>query len=107
MRKTISIITISLLFQSCFSYKAVENNFSQYEVGKHYKIQHDNKTKKVSIISKTDSFLVVNHKFQEEAIGIDSIEKVQRRKFSIVKTVLMPTGIVAVIVLLAGIALSY
>ena len=90
MRKIIAFISISLLFQSCFSYKAVENNVSQYEVGKHYKIQHDNKTKKVTIVNKTDSLLVVNHKFQEEAIGINSIERVQKRKFSYLKTLILP-----------------
>lgn len=98
MRKIIAIISISLLFQSCFSYKAVENKSSEYEVGKHYKIQHDNKTKKVTIVSKTDSLLVVNHKFQEEAIGIDQIEKIQRRKFSYFKTFILPPVTMALLI---------
>lgn len=90
MKKTVLLIAISMILQSCFSYKAVENNACQYQIGKHYKIQHDNKTKKVTIVSKTDSLLVVKHKFQEEAIGIDSIEKVQKRKFSYLKTLILP-----------------
>lgn len=99
MKKYISFLVILILFQSCFSYKSVENNSSQYEIGKTYKLKQGKKSEKVKIISKTDSTIVVNHKFEEKEISLQAISKVEKRKFSIVKTVLMPIIIVGILAL--------
>lgn len=107
MKKIIVLVIIAMLLQSCFSYKAVENTSSQYEVGKSYKLKQNKKSQVVKIISKTDSTLIVNHKFVEKKISLNSISKVERRKFSVVKTVLYPAGIVTALYLLLGLAISY
>ena len=106
MKKIIFFLAIGILFQSCFSYKAVENNSSQYEIGKTYKLKQGKKSEKVKIISKTDSTIVVNHKFEEKEISFQAISKVEKRKFSIVKTVLYPAFWTAVFIGLAGLAMS-
>lgn len=92
------LLVISIVFQSCFSYKAVENNSSQYDIGKHYKIQQGNKTKKVIIVSKTDSLLVINHKFKEEEINVNEIASVKKRKFSYFKTLILPPLTITVVI---------
>lgn len=102
MKKVIVFFVFVILFQSCYSYKKVENNLTQYEVGKYYKIKQGKKSDKVKIISKTDSTLVVNHKLKEKEISINSISNAEKRKFSIVKTVLLPVIIVVVTVALVA-----
>jgi hypothetical protein len=49
---------------------------------------------------------VVWSKFETKTIKIDEISKVERRKFSIVKTVLYPALWIAVFVGLVGLAMS-
>ena len=106
MKKIIALIIIGILLQSCFSYKAVENTSSQYEVGKSYKLKQHKKSEVVKIISKTDSTLIVNHKFVEKKISLNAISKVERRKFSVIKTVLLPVVILGVLVVIAASAVT-
>ena len=98
MKKIILFFVFGILFQSCFSYKTVENNSSQYKIGKIYKLKQGKKSEKVKIISKTDSTLVFNHKFEEKEISLNSISKAEKRKFSIVKTVFFPPLTIAVLI---------
>ena len=100
MKKIILFLAIGILFQSCYSYKAVENNSSQYEIGKKYRVKQGNKDYIIRITSKTDSTLVVWSKFETKTLATDKIQKVEKRKFSIVKTVLLPISIAASLVLL-------
>lgn len=59
----------------------------------------------INIKSKTDSTLIVVSKFEEHKFPINSISKVDKRKFSIVKTLLLPVSIVSSIIILF--ALTY
>lgn len=102
MKKTILFIIISVFFQSCFSYKAVENNSSQYQVGKYYKIKQKEQFEKVKIIRSNDSILVVNHKFEEKEIDLKTISKVKKRKFSYFKTLILPPVTLIVIIAIAA-----
>ena len=106
MRKTIVFFISSILFQSCFSYKAVENKTSQYEIGKSYRVHQGKKSKIIRIDNKTDSTLVVWSDFNTETISTDSFSKVEKRKFSIIKTVLLPVTIMATVVLFFAIYFS-
>ncbi len=104
MKKALLFLVIAIACQSCFSYKAVENNSSQYEVGKSYRIKQGKKEDIITITSKTDSTLAVWSKFETKTIAIDKISKSERKKFSIVKTLLLPLSIMASVVLLFVIA---
>lgn len=104
MKKIIVLVGIGILLQSCFSYKAVENTSSQYEIGKSYRIQQGNNVDVVRIKTKTDSTLVVDNKFQEQEYPLESISKMERRKFSIIKTVALPVSVIAALVLLFALA---
>ena len=43
MKKVFYLFSIVFLMQSCFSYKEIENNSSQYEIGKTYRVYQDKK----------------------------------------------------------------
>ena len=106
MRKLVLILVAGILLQSCYSYKTIENNASQYEVGKIYRVKQNGKSSKVKITIKTDSALVVWSKFENKTLSINEISKVERRKFSIVKTVLMPIIIVGILAVGIGSAVQ-
>jgi len=81
MKKILLIFVAGFLFQSCYSYKAVENNSSQYEIGEFYKVKQSGKSLKVKITDKTDSTLVVWNKFESKILSIDKISKAEKRNF--------------------------
>ena len=97
MKKSILIIILtSLLFSSCFSYRVVDKNSSLAE-GKKYKIQLSKHYEKVKLLSNTDSTItVINKNSLEKTIAKTDILKIKKRRFSIIKTALLPVGIVVV-----------
>lgn len=106
MRKLFLLLAIAFLFQSCFSYRQADSNPDNVVVGEKYKIEHNKKTSKATIKSITDTTLVVvMTNWKEKQIPRKDITKLRKRKFSIVKTIVLP------IVVIAGItgvfALSY
>lgn len=94
MQKSILyIVLLSFLLQSCFSYKTVDKN-GEFVMGKKYKIKQANKYEKVRLLSSTDSTITVNNaKKTENTIAKNDIKKIKKRRFSIIKTALLPVGI--------------
>ncbi len=84
MRKLFSLLTIAFLCQSCFSYKAIDNDPSKMEAGKTYKIERNHKYAKVVFHGIKDSTILVNEKFEEKQIPIKDITNIKKRKFSVV-----------------------
>jgi hypothetical protein len=97
MRKIFLGIALLILLQSCFSYKAMENDPRNMETGKTYKIERNQKYTKVVFHNVKD--------FEEKQIPINDITDIKKRKFSVVKTVGLPLSIVVGLVGLF--ALSY
>ena len=63
-------------------------------MGKKYKIKQANKYEKVRLLSSTDSTITVNNaKKTENTIAKNDIKKIKKRRFSIIKTALLPVGI--------------
>jgi hypothetical protein len=89
---------LSILFQRSYGYKTTENNTRQYEIGKFYSVKQKQKSLKVKITTKTDRTLVVWNKFDRKTLSIDEISKAERRKFSIVKSVVLPIVMLGVVV---------
>ena len=88
MKKIILFLTIAILFQSCYSYKAIENNPSQLEIGKHYKIEQNRKSIALKVLSKTDSTILYKSFFKQRDISTEEITSIKKRKFSLLKTVI-------------------
>ncbi len=105
MKKIFLAVAVIVLFQSCFSYKAMDNDPSKMETGKTYKIERNHKYTKVVFHNIKDSTILVSEDFKEQQIPIKDITNIEKRKFSIVKTVALPLSIVAGLVGLF--ALSY
>ena len=99
MKKSILIIILtSLLFSICFSYRVADKNSSLAE-GKKYKIQLSKHYEKVKLLSSTDSTItVINTNSLEKTMAKTDILKIRKRHFSIIKTALLPIGIVVVAV---------
>lgn len=97
MKKIILFLAIGILFQSCYSYKAIENNPSELIIGKHYKVKQDKKSIKLKITSKTDSTIVFRSNSKEQVISNDEITNIKKRKFSVVKTAFSSIGLLIVI----------
>jgi hypothetical protein len=105
MKKFFLLLAMLLLLQSCFSYKAMDNNPSLMEPGKTYKIERNQKYTKVVFHNVKDSTILVAEDFEEKQIPIKDITNIKKRKFSVLKTIGLPVTVVAGLVGLF--ALSY
>ena len=104
MRKLIFLLALAFLVQSCFSYR-IDTKPNEMIVGKRYKIQRGNKSSKILVKSINDSTVLVMKNWKEEQIPLKEITEMKKRKFSVIKTIALPTTIAVVAV---GIfALSY
>jgi hypothetical protein len=89
----IFILLLSLLLQSCYSYRVIDKN-NNFIANKKYKIKLTNKYQKVIILSSTDSTItVVDNKNIESTIVKNDIKTIKKRYFSVSKTVLFPIGV--------------
>ncbi|TRW97144.1 hypothetical protein [Flavobacterium gawalongense] len=92
-------VIISFLFQSCYTYKAIDLKETPLIVGKNYKIRQDMKFTKAQLMTANDStvtFMINNH---EVNVPISKIKEIQAKEFSTLKTVglILSIGLVAVI----------
>ena len=97
MRKLFLLVAISFLLQSCFSYR-IDTKPNEMIVGKKYKIQRGNKSSKVLVKSINDSTVVVMKNWEEKQIPLKEITQAKKRKFSVIKTIALPTTIAVVAV---------
>lgn len=103
--RIICLFLISVLLQSCYSYKNIDFKNSTLKEGKVYKINRGGTLLKSKLISSNDTILKVQLNKEEKQIPIVEIKEMKERKFSILKTVgLVPiiyTGITIVYILSA------
>lgn len=99
----IYLIVISLLLQSCYSYRAIDLKDTSLVVGKNYKIRQNTKFVKSKMETVSDSTItVLDGKIQKD-IPISQIKEIKESKFSTLKTVglVLGIGLVGVIVIAA------
>lgn len=97
MKKIFYLLSIFFLMSSCFSYIQTNISPSQMVAGKKYKIELNNKFKKVTIRNVNDSTAIVSNGVNTEQIQLKDIRTIQTRKFSVVKTlVLVPVTLTTV-----------
>lgn len=97
MKKIFLLLAMLVSLQSCFSYKAMDNDPSKMEVGKTYKIERNHKYAKVVFYGMKDSTILVNEKFEEKQIPIKDITNIKKRNFSVIKTIVYPLSVIAVL----------
>jgi hypothetical protein len=91
----VSMVVFTFLLQSCTAYKTT--SALSFEDGKNYKIKQDEKWMKVKVISSNDSVLNVQKGSERFAIAKSSLTAVKKRKFSVVKTIVLVPVVVSVI----------
>lgn len=87
------LVVFSFLFPSCFSYREVEKNDSSKQIGLNYKVRSNGKSYTGKLVSFNDSIITFNNGFKDNEFKISDIQKIQRKKFSILKTVGFTVGV--------------
>lgn len=105
MKKILLLLAITLLLQSCFSYKRIEPaNRNEMVIGQKYKIVQNHKTRKVILNSISENSITVTEYGKEREIPISEIKSMKERNFSIIKTALLFPATVAVVAIAAACA---
>ena len=93
MKKIIYIFAFSILFQSCFSYKAVEYNNIDTEKKQTLRIQKDDRTKiKGKLVYKDDNKIIISKSGENQTVLQENIEEIRVKKFSIIRTAVGAAG---------------
>ena len=93
MKKIIYIFAFSILFQSCFSYRAVEYNNIDTEKKQTLRIQKDDRTKiKGKLVSKDDNKIIISKSGENQTVLQENIEEIRVKKFSIIRTAVGAAG---------------
>tara|TARA_B100000497_G_scaffold60648_1_gene68818 strand:- start:98 stop:442 length:345 start_codon:yes stop_codon:yes gene_type:complete len=110
MKKTVLLLLISLLFQSCFSYtRALNFNAGAVEVNQEVKIYKKNGTEfkgKVLSIDEDQIAVLSNKTNQVVKVPLTDISGVQSKEFSEAKSFAIPLGILIAIPVLIIVALA-
>lgn len=89
----IYLIVISFLFQSCYTYRAIDLKDTPLVVGKNYKIRQDTKFVKSKLELVNDSIIMVAEGNVVRDIPISEIKEIREAKFSTLKTVGLVLGV--------------
>ena len=106
MKKIIYIFAFSILFQSCFSYKAVEYNNIDTEKKQTLRIQKDDRTKiKGKLVSKYDNKIIISKSGENQTVLQENIEEIRVKKFSIIRTAVGAAGTYAAALVIGAVVL--
>ena len=106
MRKRIFLLSISILFQSCFSYKSV--NYNDIAIGKKPKVEVKGvggTNSKGRLVSRNEQTLILESNGALQKIPVSEIYEVNVRKFSFLKSSGLILGTLLVVVCLAVVGL--
>ena len=110
MKKLLFLLSFSILFQSCYSYKSID--YSNIEIDKKQKIEvlMLNKTSmKGQLVSKNEKTIILETKDGQGTIAIEEIYDVKVRKFSFLKSagVIVGSYVTVAIVAVASVVLMF
>ena len=81
------LLLLSILFQSCFSYKTVDYNKIAIEKKQNFEVLGVGGTNiKGRLVSKNEQLMILENNGQLQEISVDEINEVKVRQFSILKT---------------------
>ena len=87
MKKFIFLLSFSILFQSCFSYKTVDYNNIAIEKKQKFEVFGVEGTNiKGRLVSKNDQLIILENNGQLQEMPVSEIYEVKVRKFSILKS---------------------
>jgi|TARA_B110000967_G_scaffold55376_1_gene56768 hypothetical protein len=104
IKKTFFIISFSILFQSCFSYKTVDYNNIVSEKKQKFEVKGVGGTNtKGRLVSKNDQTMILETNGQLQKISVSEIYEVRVKKFSLLKSSGLLVGTFVVIICVAAI----
>ena len=108
MKNSIVLSALLILFQSCYTYKALEPTTGDFVVGQKYEIRiADREMHKVLVNQVTDSTIVVKQNKSEITIQKSLITESRLREFSTGKTIVAGTlGVLLTILTIGAISWS-
>jgi hypothetical protein len=94
MKKFLFVVSFSILFQSCYSYKSIDYNNIEIEKKQKFEIKGVGGTySEGRLVSKNEKTIVLENKEQTQTISIEEIYDVKVRKFSFLKTAGLVVGV--------------
>ena len=103
MKKFIFLLSFSILFQSCFSYKTVDYNNIAIEKKQKFEVSGvGGKNIKGRLVSKNEQLIILENNGQLQEMPVSEIYEVKVRKFSILKSSGVVAGAAVLIALLAS-----
>jgi hypothetical protein len=99
MKKLLFLLSISILFQSCYSYKSIDYNNIETEKKQKFEIKGAEGTySEGRLVSKNEKTIVIENKGQTQTISKEEIYDIKVREFSFLKaaglTVLIPFAVI-------------
>ena len=106
MKKIIYLFALSILFQSCFSYKTVEYNNIDIEKKQTLRIEKDDRAKiKGKLVSKDDKKIVIKKSGKTQTVLQENIVEIRVKKFSIIRTAAGAAGTYAATLVIGAVLL--
>ena len=94
MKKLLFLLSFSLLFQSCYSYKSIDYNNIETEKKQKYEVLMLNKTSvKGRLVSKNEKTMILQTKDGQGTIPVEQIYDVKVRNFSFLKSAGLIVGV--------------
>ena len=107
MKKLLFLLSFSILFQSCYSYKSID--YSAIEIDKKLQLEvlRLNKTSvKGRLVSKNEKTIILQTKNGQGEIPMEEVYNVKVKEFSLLKTVGLTVGIPIGTLFLLGMLLA-
>ncbi|MFT7330974.1 MAG: hypothetical protein ACI848_001047 [Roseivirga sp.] len=87
MKKLLFLLSFSILFQSCYSYKSIDYNNIEIDKKQKLEVLMLNKTSmKGQLVSKNEKTIILQTKDGQGAIPMQEVYNVKVREFSLLKT---------------------
>jgi hypothetical protein len=87
MKKLLFLLSFSILFQSCYSYKSIDYNNIEIDKKQKLEVLMLNKTSmKGQFVSKNEKTIILQTKEGQGAIPIEEVYNIKAREFSLLKT---------------------
>lgn len=100
MKIKLAILSLLILFSSCYSYKSIDRSMKSFQEGERIKLVMDDKNKKGKFLTfYKDTLMIENSKREIKWYHIKEISEVKTGKFSLIKTILAPPATLYIIVL--------
>ena len=96
MKTRIVVLLITMLLTSCYTYKKVPRDFESFKEGELVKLVLNDRAKRGKFMGvQHDTLRFIRKSGKEEYISTTEILEIRKGKFSVLKTVLVPTSVTA------------